>query len=598
MVKSDTLSTPFDPLWKYVLDESDEESVEQQQQQRQSGNDTSRRKRVRFSLPKRQPARQDAGEEPSNGGSFFDFLSFEQRDPSSANEEEKKKNSMPPILEKMFKEKEERREGDGSTASWSFLDSSHDSEVPAGKKNNNNNNNSSSKGGWGKQQKSSNNKKSGSSRSLIKSSAVASDDEGPKQRMSVRPILRRKNSKTEKKEAPPAEDGAAALYDNAWRNFVISSPSTEEQTKQEAAPRGRQTNRNSSDVDIRDSPTRSLNKSSNNTGGKSESNETKQRNANTTRSASANTMRSASANTTRSASANTMLSASANTTRSASQGQGFKQDRYEAPTATDWDDGGHPRITPPWSALFGIPELAENEDSSDDGGSIGLNSFSTAGSSTVQTEDNDDRYCKKFLRDDDSTDSNLYAPGQVVTLHGTPSVDQRRIQGFGKSDLGRTRCDPLGGSQRSKGEKRNLRLICRKKPVKELEFPGAKLVGDEELDSTNIVTANGNVERDIIGQELFSNDELVGKQGPQTFYTYEYETGGHMEVRYDHFSSNPRDVISLREFSSVPALKRSPNDVVVMVEVSLNPTEPDNVRRANPVCVSTGFHHLGNRLYD
>ena len=290
------------------------------------------------------------------------------------------------------------------------------------------------------------------------------------------------------------------------------------------------------------------------------------------------------------------------------------------------------------SSLFNLPELASHSSvsasASVSDGSIGLNSFSTKGSSTVQS--GDDRYCRRFLRDENqSVDSTFFDPGTDPQLSPpvppaelmvpkqernkrgrdrfTPSLPSRLLSSSSRSS-GRSKLGPKKAFARSSslpakfdlsnsgtessnthdgddssyhrtsnyhgGSRKMNRIICH--PRRNNVFTMCRRQKDHDLElpgvrmvgddesTSKMVTAVGSGE--FITHDHIPDEAWAAKSGPQTLYTYEYDEGSHMHVSYDHFSTFPRDVIHLSDFGGAPVQRRGPDDVVVMVEVSSGST--------------------------
>jgi len=106
--------------------------------------------------------------------------------------------------------------------------------------------------------------------------------------------------------------------------------------------------------------------------------------------------------------------------------------------------------------------------------------------------------------------------------------------------------------------------------VKSLQyFPDIRMVADEE-GSQKPVTAKcaGSVSQDRIGPHVVSSVEFTARRGPQSVYTYEYETGCHMEVRFSQFGERPSDFAKVISYERPPVIRTLPNDVLVKIEAS------------------------------
>jgi hypothetical protein len=98
-------------------------------------------------------------------------------------------------------------------------------------------------------------------------------------------------------------------------------------------------------------------------------------------------------------------------------------------------------------------------------------------------------------------------------------------------------------------------------------FPQVRMVADEE-GSQKPVTATGAKVQDFMSPLSVASDTIAARRGPQSVYTYEYETGFHMDVSFGHFGDRPSHLAKVLSYKSPPLFRRAPDDVLIKIEVS------------------------------
>eukprot|EP00545_Synedropsis_sp_CCMP1620_P000191 CAMPEP_0119026600 /NCGR_PEP_ID=MMETSP1176-20130426/35742_1 /TAXON_ID=265551 /ORGANISM="Synedropsis recta cf, Strain CCMP1620" /LENGTH=1036 /DNA_ID=CAMNT_0006982347 /DNA_START=8 /DNA_END=3115 /DNA_ORIENTATION=+ len=97
-------------------------------------------------------------------------------------------------------------------------------------------------------------------------------------------------------------------------------------------------------------------------------------------------------------------------------------------------------------------------------------------------------------------------------------------------------------------------------------FQGVKMVADE--DGRNIVVGNGKVQHWHDSHKVFSQDAIVSRKGPQSLYTYEYDSTTYMGAQYESFGSEARKVITVHDEAPFSITTRSTGEVTVKIEAS------------------------------
>ena len=74
---------------------------------------------------------------------------------------------------------------------------------------------------------------------------------------------------------------------------------------------------------------------------------------------------------------------------------------------------------------------------------------------------------------------------------------------------------------------------------------------------------------DIRQQIQLQESHFATANGPQSIYTYEYDSGSPCDVSYRKFSDDPEAVLNVREYNFPMTVFGGTNDVIIMVEVSI-----------------------------
>jgi hypothetical protein len=98
-------------------------------------------------------------------------------------------------------------------------------------------------------------------------------------------------------------------------------------------------------------------------------------------------------------------------------------------------------------------------------------------------------------------------------------------------------------------------------------FPQVRMIADEE-GSQKPVTASGAEIQDFMSPLSVTSDAITARRGPQSVYTYEYETGPHMDISFGHFGDRPCHLSKVLTYMSPPLFRVAPDDVLIKIEVS------------------------------
>jgi hypothetical protein len=96
-------------------------------------------------------------------------------------------------------------------------------------------------------------------------------------------------------------------------------------------------------------------------------------------------------------------------------------------------------------------------------------------------------------------------------------------------------------------------------------YNGVKMVADE--DARNVVVANGKVQHWHESHKVFSTDAISSRKGPQSLYTYEYDSPTYLAAGYESFGPEARELISVLNDAPFSVYTRSKGDVTVKIEV-------------------------------
>ena len=95
-------------------------------------------------------------------------------------------------------------------------------------------------------------------------------------------------------------------------------------------------------------------------------------------------------------------------------------------------------------------------------------------------------------------------------------------------------------------------------------YPGVKMVGDE--DTNNVVVTSGKVNRWHESHTAFPPDVIESSKGPQSLYAYDYDSRTYMGAQYETYGS--RSVINIQNEAPFQTHKREKGEVTVQIEVS------------------------------
>lgn len=101
-------------------------------------------------------------------------------------------------------------------------------------------------------------------------------------------------------------------------------------------------------------------------------------------------------------------------------------------------------------------------------------------------------------------------------------------------------------------------------------LPRVRIISDTQGNQGHTFVANkanDNQGSDIRQQMQLEESTFASSQGPQSIYTYDYDSGTHMGLAYNHYGDDPEAVMSIREYNVPLTVLPGTNDVIVMVEV-------------------------------
>lgn len=97
--------------------------------------------------------------------------------------------------------------------------------------------------------------------------------------------------------------------------------------------------------------------------------------------------------------------------------------------------------------------------------------------------------------------------------------------------------------------------------------PLVRIVSDAQGNQGPVVGKATDHQSDIHQQMQLQGSHFATAQGPQSIYTYEYDSGTAMDVSYKHFGADPEAVLDVREYNFPMTIFPGTNEVIVMVEV-------------------------------